>query len=244
MAQPAAPTSQDRAPSADRPSWKSEAIRRGNLRITGPPPPDLPPVDAIDEEKPLSPKRFTDSHTLDLQHDASSSTASRRRLLHKASLDIGHRMGVASVLPGHKRTSTEIQETIMQSNFSAEPASYGPSSAAATPTTIGRPSKRQKRGSLSAAFKKIFGSKRRHDRERSRTASPPGHAYHNSVNTHRVQLAPLLMLTVCRSRLLGEPRLPGLLLQSPLELAPRTLKTCLHSPKTSAAGRRTNFHSP
>ncbi|KAH7041950.1 hypothetical protein B0J12DRAFT_743524 [Macrophomina phaseolina] len=177
MAQPAPPTAPT-SPSADRPSWKSEAIRRGNLRITGPPPSDLPPVDPIDEEKPLSPKRFTDSHTLDL-HDASSS-ASRRRLLHKASLDIGHRTGVASVLPGHKRTSTEIQETIMQSNVSAEPATYGSSSTAATPTTVGRPSKRQKRGSLSAAFKKIFGSRRRHDRERSRTASPPRHAYHNS----------------------------------------------------------------
>ncbi|EOD45564.1 hypothetical protein UCRNP2_7700 [Neofusicoccum parvum UCRNP2] len=124
MAQPA--TSQDQSgassQASDRPSWKTEAIRRGNLRITGPSPADLPLVDEpIEEDKPLSPKRFTDSHTLDLQQQDTPSP-SRRRLLHKASLDIGHRMGVASVLPGHKRTSTEVQETIMQSNFSAEPA--------------------------------------------------------------------------------------------------------------------------
>ncbi|KKY17079.1 hypothetical protein UCDDS831_g06549 [Diplodia seriata] len=164
---------QDQPPSTDRSTWKHEAIRRGNLRITGPPPADLPPADAVeeDQDKPLSPKRFTDSHALDLR---STHSSTRRRLLRKASLDIGHRVGVHSVFPSHKRTSTEIQETIMQSSISVSGAST------VTPTTIGRPSKRQKRGSLSAAFKRIFGSKRRLERERSRTASPPRHAYHHS----------------------------------------------------------------
>lgn len=210
MAQPA--TSQDQSgassQASDRPSWKTEAIRRGNLRITGPSPADLPLVDEpIEEDKPLSPKRFTDSHTLDLQQQDTPSP-SRRRLLHKASLDIGHRMGVASVLPGHKRTSTEVQETIMQSNFSAEPATYA-SSAGATPTTPGRPNKRQKRGSLSAAFKKIFGSRRRHERERSRTASPPRHAYHNSEPLVRRASPPRTFTTEPRGGTSDSENLPS-----------------------------------
>lgn len=229
---------QDQPSSAsDRPSWKAEAIRRGNLRITGPSPADLPPVDAVDEDedKPLSPKRFTDSHTLDLR-DANSST--RRRLLRKASLDVGHRVGLSSVFPSHKRTSTDVQETIMQSSISISGAS------AATPTTtLSRPSKRQKRGSLSAAFKKIFGSKRRVERERSRTASPPRHAYHHSVNLRFVPLPPRVMLTAFRNRRSGAFRRRRARSSQSRALELRILTNYLHLLRISAAGRRTNFLS-
>ncbi|OJD34226.1 uncharacterized protein BKCO1_2400015 [Diplodia corticola] len=204
------PTSpqQDQAPS----TWKHEAIRRGTLRITGPPPADLPPVEPVDDadnddrddkdDKLLSPKRFTDSHTLDLR---STHSSTRRRLLRKASLDIGHRVGVSAVFPTHKRTSTEIQETIMQSSISVSGAST------ATPTTIGRPSKRQKRGSLSAAFKRIFGSKRRleRDSERSRTASPPRHAYHHSEPQARRVSPPRTFTTEPRVETSSSDELPS-----------------------------------
>lgn len=164
----------------ERSSSKAEAIRRGDLKISG-------PIPLTEEEEQDLAKRNTDPTP---QRTDSTST---RNLLHKKSINAGSHntdpVETTSELqespPGlrHKRSSTGIRDLremqrhtsldLLASHNSPSPfASASDGSAKMTP-------KKKRSSGLRNVFRKIFG---RRSKEEVKRDSAQKHGYHHSVS--------------------------------------------------------------
>ncbi|KAK8163820.1 hypothetical protein IWX90DRAFT_240610 [Phyllosticta citrichinensis] len=189
-------------PPAHRPSWKAEAIRRGHLRFNGPSPldDDFDLDDHVCDEGPPYKKRLTDPNSF-----FKDPAAPARRLLHK-----GPQASIASPLrPSSRhdlRSSADVREpSIMQSSdwssrhtpdrsASFLASSFSAAHSASHYASVGTVTKRNtKRGSISTAFKKIFGGgRKRQQNEKTDSPSPSGgaHFHHHSEEPLARKISP------------------------------------------------------
>ncbi|KAF2185700.1 hypothetical protein K469DRAFT_575439 [Zopfia rhizophila CBS 207.26] len=173
-----------------RSSWKADAIRRGDLKISGPIP--------ITEETPLNDdeeKEYAEKHNIDPapQQSNSPSQQQAQQPPAQASVNGGSLRTISNRIEGqvglqeghhelrHKRSSTAIREiSEMQRRSSVEPASYSsPSPFPSLPdsTTKTTPKKKRKSG-LRNVFRKMFGRRSREQPQQQDTVHK--HGYHRS----------------------------------------------------------------
>ena len=168
-----------------RSSWKAEAIRKGNLKISGPIP--------ITEETPLSEeeeRQYAERHnsmplSASLPPASSQPQDSDHTPAHPPPQEEQHEVQ-------HQVPSDEPQET---SEFQrTEPGSRNAQSPfpSIPESTTRTPAKKQKRKSgLRNAFRKMFGRKREESREEE-DITRRGHSYHASVGFRMADARSLL----------------------------------------------------
>ncbi|KAF2502211.1 hypothetical protein BU16DRAFT_554284 [Lophium mytilinum] len=170
----------------ERSSWKAGAIRRGQLKISGP-----IPLTTEEEDELLTAKRNTDPFP-----QRADSLSAAQRLLHKKSLHADRareetapasdvqQQDTASPSPPalrHKRSSTAIRDISVMQREHPEPNLSKPEqhrNPAPSPTAdeMAVPQKRRKSG-LRSVFRKMFGRRGKDEIKRESVAR---HGYHRS----------------------------------------------------------------
>ncbi|KAF2470148.1 uncharacterized protein BDR25DRAFT_37295 [Lindgomyces ingoldianus] len=176
-----------------RSSWKAEAIRRGDLKISGPIP--------ITEETPLNDeeeREYAERHNIESaapMPDSSSQQAEAQQpqppppqssvndeSLHIASDQIEEQPQVQEShhTLRHKRSSSGIRETSEMQRNTPEPVSYGsPSPFPSIPDTPSKTTPKKKRKSgLRNVFRKMFSRRSREEHSEQETVHK--HGYHRS----------------------------------------------------------------
>ncbi|ORY14441.1 hypothetical protein BCR34DRAFT_232979 [Clohesyomyces aquaticus] len=184
-----------------RSSWKAEAIRRGDLKISGPIP--------ITEETPLNDeeeREYAERHGINIEPAAPrpDSPASQEAQgqqpqpppppqtqlsgngtdLHTASDQIVEQPQIQEDHHAlrHKRSSTAIRETSEMQRHSSHPASYGTTSPfPSIPDTPSKTTPKKKRKSgLRNVFRKMFGRRSRDEHHEEEQDTFHKHSYHSS----------------------------------------------------------------
>jgi hypothetical protein len=192
-----------------RSSWKAEAIRKGNLKISGPIPitEDTPlndeeekefaeksaqegtlqPQDALEEsQQPQTPPRSLQSPTSIPEHP----TALRSNPIEQQQQQIdeeSHQRQPSRSPPKAQHTNGVQRESVVQPTPVMSPTPFR-----STPESTSKAQKKRKSG-LRNVFRKMFGRKSRDEAENiEEETAPRGHSYHHSVRCAQMQKMPLL----------------------------------------------------
>jgi hypothetical protein len=194
-----------------RSSWKAEAIRKGNLKISGPIPitEDTPlneeeekefaeksaqdgalqPQDALEEsQRPQTPQRPLQSPT-----DIHPTALRSNPIEQQPQRDEESYQRQPSRSPPKAQHANEVQrESVVQPTPVMSPTPFR-----STPESTSKTQKKRKSG-LRNVFRKMFGRKSRDEAENiEEETTPRGHSYHHSVRLR--ECSRLLLLTLSRT---------------------------------------------